>query len=530
MSSTSELILPLPLEHQIPVYEHDARFKVIRAGRRWGKTRIAFIAANAGHGPGWEDGNPVYPGLLQGWDVVWLGKDYPQARQIWEEGVEPRYRGLDGVQLNQTERTVKVDGGGTLHIRSAELKSLQGIRGLGARLKGVIIDEAGWLDFDYAWKNVIRPMLMDNQGWAIIMSTTNAGLDGGKDPETGTPISPSGFNRLCNQIAAGDPGRTAADGWAHFYGTAQDNPKIAPSEFQALLREYTEGSLALEQEIYAKLLVGGAGLAFAEWRDDVHIASYDPPPGWRWWAGVDWGYRDPCAITFMAAGPDRDVLARSEIYVREKTPYEAGFLVGTRAKSYPALEYVAGGDDMWAVRDGGPTYAEEFQRGMNDATDPGGSAQGTRIPLISVARGPGSRLAGKMLVHEHLRYQTMPDGKVAPWAGPRLRVHPDCKNLIRTLPALPICPKNSEDVDERADEHAYESVRYALMSRVPRPDAQDFRNAPDDIHPGYDLKKRQRKPRWAREAEDDESVRFEQLQQGHFSTGIRYGGARPTEE
>jgi hypothetical protein len=520
-----ELTLPLPLDHQLPVHESTARFKVVRAGRRWGKTREAFIAANAGHGPGWHDGEPLYPGLLQGWDVVWLGKDYPQARQIWEEGVEPRYRGLSGtdgcVDLNQSERTVKLRGGGTLHIRSAEIKSLQGIRGLGAKLKGVIIDEAAWLDFDYAWKNVLRPMLMDNQGWAIVMSTTNAGLDGGKDPETGNPISPSGFNRLCEQVMAGAVGRTRQDGWEHFYGIASDNPKIQPTEFRALLTEYTPGTLALEQEIYAKLLAGGAGLAFPEWRDDHHIVSFDPPPGWRWIAGMDWGYSDHCWIGFAAAGSS-DTLIRHEIYCRKKTPYDVGYMAGERCKRIGHVEYIAAGDDMWRVTDGGPTIAEEFARGLSDATQP------HPVALISVGRGAGSRGTGKIMVHEALKYEVGPDGKIPNWACAKLRVHKDCANLIRTLPKLPLDPHNTEDVwDEGTEDHPYDGLRYLLQSRVPRPTKENYESVPVDVHPGWDLAKKRKRPRWQDPAERE----LEQLyQQSPTSTGVRYGMSQPMED
>lgn len=52
-------------------------------------------------------------------------------------------------------------------------------------------------------------------------------------------------------------------------------------------------------------------------------------------------------------------------------------------------------------------------------------------------------------------------------AGARLQIHPDCKYLIRTLPALPLSPTNSEDVDTNADDHAYDAVAGWLMARTP---------------------------------------------------------------
>jgi hypothetical protein len=284
----SELILPLPLAHQRPVQDSPARFKVLRWGRRAAKTTEDFIAGIAGHGPGWREGKPMWEGVLQGWDVVWLAKDYNAAGGIWEAEIEPRFRGLRDWKINVSKHTVSMIGGGTLHIRSAERKPLTGIRGLGKLVKGVICDEAAWWDLRWGWRQVLRPILMDNQGWAIFSSTTNKGTDGGKNDETGNVVVPSFFNSLSQQVMDQVQGRTLEDGWAHFYATAADNPVISPSEFQALLAEYTQGSLEEAQEVYAKLLTGGAGLALEEWRHDLHVAAYEVPTGWRWvrWAGL----------------------------------------------------------------------------------------------------------------------------------------------------------------------------------------------------------------------------------------------------
>lgn len=543
IDSDRELLLPRPLRHQKPMMDSRARFKVRRAGRREGKTTLAFVSAMGGHGGDWANGNPRWEGVLQGWDVVWIGKDYPQARQIWEAEIEPRFRGLKNVKLNQTERTVQASSGGTLHIRSAEKKPLSGIRGLGKKVKGVICDEAAWWDLLYAWRKILRPILMDNEGWAIIASTTNKGNDTGRDSETGNVTVPSYFNILCQQVMDGVPGRTLEEGWEHFYGTAADNPRISITEFQALISEYVPGSLDEAQEVYAKLLTGGAGLAFHEWRDDQHIARYDVPAGWRWFAGLDWGYRKPYAISICAAGPDGDILVRDEMYGKEKTPFEVGYALGEKAKGLNGpLEWVAGDSAMWAVTDGGESQAEGFQRGMIAAA--GGD---DRVPLIAAPKGPGSRHARVTLLHEHLRLTPLPagvkipDGKgghiisdgtiIPPWGGPKLRFHPDAKNHIRTIPALPIDEKDSEDVDTEAEDHAYDALTYALQSRAPKVEKLEVDRVPDDIHPGFKIQEGRaiRRPRWATEPEEEEA-RAESLRQGKYMTGVRVGGARPYQE
>jgi hypothetical protein len=37
-----------------------------------------------------------------------------------------------------------------------------------------------------------------------------------------------------------------------------------------------------------------------------------------------------------------------------------------------------------------------------------------------------------------------------------------CKNLIRTLPALPYSASHPEDVASNCDDHCYDALRYAL--------------------------------------------------------------------
>ncbi len=49
--SESRLALPRVREYQREVDESAARFKHVMCGRRWGKTKVALVAACGGHGP-----------------------------------------------------------------------------------------------------------------------------------------------------------------------------------------------------------------------------------------------------------------------------------------------------------------------------------------------------------------------------------------------------------------------------------------------------------------------------------------------
>lgn len=488
----SEIRVHALLSHQQPIADSTARFKVVRAGRRFGKDAFAEHVSLLGHGPE-TDGVPLRKGLVHGYDVVWLAPTIPQAAAMWKNEVEPRFRAHAGVEVNKVEKTVtflKPDGSAfaTLWVRSAE--AITSVRGIGKKLAGLVINEAAWMDLESAWRDVLRPTLMDCGGWAIIMSTTNGGPDGFEN-EAGKR-TPSFFNLLCYEIQAG----TRDDDWAEFYGTAQDNPKIDPAEFQKLVAEYPAESVTLAQEVFAKLIVGGAGLAFPEWDDAVHIARYLPERDARvrWSVGGDWGYESHGGLWLMASGSERS-LARWEFYFRKMTPYDVGWSWGKQLMRFPRPEWQA--IDTPAVSDGGPTILERLQKGMSDALG------GKDVPaFVNPPKGPGSRITKKTLAHEALKYTRTADGLVPPWAMPKFQVHPDCPHLIRTLQRLPRDPKKPDDVDTAAEDHPYDGWTSWLMARTPHVERETHEKHDPDAHQGFKLPKtNERQPRWQRVVE-----------------------------
>ena len=505
----ADLALPRPLAHQVGPLLDPARFKLWRWGRRSGKSRGSFLAAVAGHGPGstWtKRHSPALPGVLQGGDVIWVAPDYPQSLTIWQEEVRPRFAGLPGIELSEQRRQVTIAGKGMLEVRSAE--AIDGLRGKGARVLGFILDESAHWDLEYAWRSVILPILLDNGGWAIFNSSPNAGPDG--NPEHRVP---SFFNRLCQQVMDGERG----DEWSHCHLTARSNPAIDTTAFQALVAEYPADSPQLAQEVEAKLLTGGAGLAFPEWNPEWHTLKANPPADWRWFAGMDWGYRSPGCVLLAASGPDREVWVRGELYFREQTPYQVGEAMAAMMSRMGQLpEWIAGDVAMWGVNDG-VSIAEDVDRGMR-------SVLRDRTPgMIPAPSGRGSRVTGWSVVHEALRYDpsNVTDGTLAPFHQPRLRVHTDCTNLIRTLPALPRDEKNPEEVNTEAEDHAADALRYLLTSRVPEVAHREPGFSRDKSR-GWHPDGTPRRPEVPGFDEEHERGLMQEAS-GKFLTGIRWG-------
>jgi len=76
-------------------------------------------------------------------------------------------------------------------------------------------------------------------------------------------------------------------------------------------------------------------------------------------------------------------------------------------------------------------------------------------------KGDHARMAGKMQVHERLRFDK--DGR------PMLYVFNTCKNWIRTVSTLPYSDTKPEDVSTEAEDHDYDATRYFLMDHPVTP-------------------------------------------------------------
>ena len=447
------LVLPRPFAIQQAVLDAPQRFKLLPWGRRAGKTRLEFVASLTGHGPGWPDA-PLHPGVLHGWDVAWIARDAPQFKSIWDEEIVPRCDGLPGVTINHSDHFVAFQGLGRLHLRSAE--NIHSVRGIGAKLKGIVLDEAAWWDFEGAWKIVLRPALLDHVGWAIVGSTTNAGHDGNR-----LGVAPSYFNRLYQQSVDG----TLDPDWGVWHATAEDNPHIRADEWAKFVAGYDPDGLELAQEVYAQLVTASGGLLFGYLAVESHqpaaLETGGPTPGTRRVVSADWGWSDPAATLWIETDEATDGIAQSRVY-REWWPTETLPAAWARA----VVERSQGeGIDLVLIdeaarargQDGSPTIYEQMV----------GVFQAAGIRLATVPKGPDSIKNGVQLLHTYL------------WTGrgaypPLLTISRDCPRLWTELRGLrrgdPLHNVHHDPnlpAPHQAD-HGTDALRYWAMSR-PQP-------------------------------------------------------------
>jgi hypothetical protein len=451
-----ELVLPEPVGKQIEWLDSAARFKVLRVGRRGAKTRFAFVAGLAGHGPGWENGSPALPGVLQGGDVVWIAQNYVNLSTVlWREEIVPRMQHLPWVRLNTQKHDVEIPGVGALLLRSGDRDAIESVRGVGKRLVGVIIDEAAWLDLRGALQDVILPALLDNGAWLIIMSTTNAGSDGGYD-ETGAPQVPSYFNVICQQIRAG---KRSAD-WKEFTGTAYDNPTLDQAAIDALVAEYPPDSPKLKQEVFAELLAVGAGLALPKLSAERHlIPKFAVPEHWPQFGALDWGFNHPWVFGWYVSDEDGNLIKLDTIWGREDLPDAIAdkILANVPGATSPRFVIHAGHDIFTkkgrAVGYTGPSIAEALV-----------------ARKLKVVRASIDRVAGLNNMRQYVHWdeswpsERHPRFQLADTEGNRR-----CLAQLQTIQIDPLDQEDALKVDAdsggRGGDDSYDETRYALMSR-----------------------------------------------------------------
>lgn len=215
--------------------------------------------------------------------------------------------------------------------------------------------------------------------------------------------------------------------------------------------QYEANLLSLPEMQRRQLLEGdwnvADGAAFSEFKQSVHVVEpYEIPKDWRRFRSCDYGYSSYSAVHWFAIDPSYETLiVYRELYVSKHTGRDLARAV-LEAERGDNISYGVLDSSCWHNRGQlGPSIAEEM------------IAMGCRWRPSD--RTAGARIAGKNRFHEVM--------KVDPITGvPGMVFFNTCRQIIADLPVIPSDPKGTDDIDPRyASDHAYDSVRYGVMSR-----------------------------------------------------------------
>lgn len=231
------------LDWQKKVFNDNARFKVIAAGRRTGKSRLAawMLIINALQA---ERGHVFYVAPTQG-----------QARDImWSTLLELGHPVIAGSHINNLQ--IKLVNGATISLKGADRPETM----RGVSLKFLVMDEYADMKPE-VWEQILRPALADQKGSALFI---------------GTPMGRNHFYELFKYAELGDD-----EDFKSWHFTSYDNNIIDPAEIDRAKRSMS--SYAFRQEFMASFEAMGSEMFKEDW---VRYEE-DEPDGGEYYIAVD---------------------------------------------------------------------------------------------------------------------------------------------------------------------------------------------------------------------------------------------------
>ena len=242
----------LPWQQQ--VWNDQSRFKVVAAGRRTGKSRLAawmliVEALQADRGNVWY----VAPTQGQARDIMWL--------TLLELGNPV----IESSHVNNMQ--IKLVNGAVISLKGADRPETM----RGVSLKFVVLDEYADMK-PSVFEQILRPALADLKGKSLFI---------------GTPMGRNHFYELYNYGDKNDDKEYKS--W-HF--TSFDNPLLDPKEIEAAKKSMS--SFAFRTEFMASFEAASGGIFKEEW---VKIDEDEPKDG-RYFVAVDLaGFENVAAAT-----------------------------------------------------------------------------------------------------------------------------------------------------------------------------------------------------------------------------------------
>lgn len=196
---------------QVVVYRARSRFKVVVAGRRWGKTVLA--------------GAMMIRFVQVKRRLVWyVAPSYRMAKQIMWPVLMEMIPAKWIKKVNETTLTITLRNGTRVELKGAD--NPDSLRGVGVHY--LVMDEVQDID-PVAWTKVLRPTLASTGGHALFIGT------------------PKAYNFLYDLYMLGqDPGNQERGIWMSWQFPTMTSPFIPKSEIDAAARDMDEKSFNQE--------------------------------------------------------------------------------------------------------------------------------------------------------------------------------------------------------------------------------------------------------------------------------------------
>jgi len=361
-----------------------------------------------------------------------LRRSMPELRELIDKSRELYPKAFPGCKYREVEKLWNFPSGAKVEFGFLE-RDADVYRYQGQAYSWIGFDEITHLPTEFSWNYLAsRLRTTDSEIVPYMRCTANPGGSGAQWVKK-RYISPA----PPNETFMGDDGITRK----FIPARLNDNPYLAQDgRYEQMLK-----SLPPTQR--KQLLEGNweiaEGAAFTEFDRHLHVVEpFEIPLHWERTKGLDYGYASESACVWAAIDPtDGTLIIYRELYRKGLLATELAEMLTNMELNDPTSVRGVLDTACWS-RTGttGPTVAETLIQGGH-----------------KLRPADKNRVAGKIQIHEHL--------KVQPSGRPRMQIFNTCPNLIRELQSIPLDRNNPEDVDTHASDHAYDALRYLIMSR-----------------------------------------------------------------
>lgn len=401
-------------EGQREIYDSLHRFKVVVAGRRWGKTQLSKLKIIR---------RSVLPKQL----IWYVAPTYGMARSIlWDELKDSIPRRLV-VNINETRMTIRLVNGTKIELKGADKPDT--LRGVGLHL--LVIDEAQDIRED-TWYKVLRPTLASTRGDALIIGT------------------PKSFNWLYELYMLGQrgmtfvtkKGRTKINPWKSWQKPTITSPFIPRDEIEAARADMDEKSFRQEFEASFETMSGRVYYAFDR---AVHVGNYKFNPHLPIWIGMDFNI-DP--MSAVVCQPQRN----GEVWIVDEC-------------------IIPGSNTQEMAEELGRRYFK-YQKTTTIYPDPAGAARSTKgrgESDLDILRESGFVRLKYRRKHPKVADRINAVNRMFKTANGsiKMRVDNTCKHTISSLEQT-IYKKGTREIDKsRGEEHATDALGYNVDLEFP---------------------------------------------------------------
>ena len=185
--------IPLTSPQQT-IFDDENRFRVVSAGRRFGKTYLSmYEIARVARFPG-KRIFYVAPSYRMGKQIIWSQMCDEMRQRRWVR------------KINESDLTITLINGSKISVRSAD--NFDSMRGVS--LDFVVLDECAYMSKE-VWTEVLRPTLSDREGGLLAIST------------------PKGYNWFHDMFI----GAASNANWANYQYTTVEGGNVTADEVEA---------------------------------------------------------------------------------------------------------------------------------------------------------------------------------------------------------------------------------------------------------------------------------------------------------